>query len=139
MRGLGLGLGFTNPGGTRGVLTCVCVRILCVDGRSMYLYIVLDGYLRILCAPSVQSRCTLSISASHCPKNREIGPPLLGSGGFDTICTDVCLRRNRFMLVGHANTIFTNITQPLHHNKQHSTTQITGHTLTKNPTLQTMH
>ena len=51
----GLGLGFTNPGGTRGVLTCVCVRILCVDGRSMYLYIVLGGYLRILCAPSVQS------------------------------------------------------------------------------------
>ena len=50
-----------------GVVLCLCVLfewILCVDGRSRYLYIVLGGYLRILDAPSVQSCCTLSISAS---------------------------------------------------------------------------
>ena len=33
--------------------------------RRGYLYIVLDGHLRILCAPSVQICCTLSISASY--------------------------------------------------------------------------
>ena len=38
---------------------------LSVDGRSKYLYIGLVGYLRILGAPSVQSCCTLSISASY--------------------------------------------------------------------------
>ena len=38
--------------------------ILCVDGRSRYLYIVLDGYRCILGAPSVPSCFTLSISAS---------------------------------------------------------------------------
>ena len=43
----------------------VCVWIICVDGRSRYLYIVLGGYLRIISAPSVQSCCTLSISASY--------------------------------------------------------------------------
>ena len=31
------------------------VCIICVDGRSRYLYIVIGGYLRILGAPSVQS------------------------------------------------------------------------------------
>ena len=89
MRGLGLGL--TNPVGTGGVLeVCrclgcggvggkwvgvwksggvgslceLCVWIICVDGRSRYVYIVLGGYLRILGAPSFQSCCTLSISAS---------------------------------------------------------------------------
>ena len=94
----GLGLGFTNPGGTGGSEICVlcfgcggvsavrgigwevwarvwegvvvlslcllCVWIICVDGRSRYLYIVLGGYLRILGALSVKSCCTLSISAS---------------------------------------------------------------------------
>ena len=59
-RGLsGLGLGFTNPVRTGGELTrvwrgvvvlclCVmCVWILCVNGRSMYLCIVFGGYLHI--------------------------------------------------------------------------------------------
>ena len=45
---------------------CVCVvsGIICIDVRSRYLYIVLGGYLSILGAPSGQSCCTLSISAS---------------------------------------------------------------------------
>ena len=47
----------------------VCVSFdsvfLVFDGRSMYLYIVIGGTLRILGAHSVQSYCTLSISASH--------------------------------------------------------------------------
>ena len=86
----GLGLGFINPVGTGGVLdVCLCygcggvgeewvvgldqglegwgwfyVRIICVDGRSKYLYILLGGYLHILGVPSVQSCCTLWISAS---------------------------------------------------------------------------
>ena len=50
------------------VVQCLCelrVRILCVDNRSRYMYIVLGGYLRNLCARSVQSCCTLSISASY--------------------------------------------------------------------------
>ena len=38
---------------------------LCVNGRAMYLCIVLGGYLRILGAHNVQSCCTLSISASY--------------------------------------------------------------------------
>ena len=69
-----LGLGFTNTAGTGGVLdVClcfggvggervggldqglegwggvmsVCVWIICVDGRSRYMCIVLGGYLRI--------------------------------------------------------------------------------------------
>ena len=53
--------------GSGGVVLCLCelcVWILCVDGRFRYLYIVLGGYLRILGAPSVQSCCTLWISAS---------------------------------------------------------------------------
>ena len=40
------------------VVLCLCevwVWILCVDGRSRYLYIVLGEYLRILDAPRVQS------------------------------------------------------------------------------------
>ena len=52
-----------------GVVICVCVLrvwIICVDGKSRYLYIVLGGFLRILCAPSVQSCCTLSISTCMC-------------------------------------------------------------------------
>ena len=56
--GLGQGLG-----GWGGVMY-VCVVSLCVDGRSRYLYIVLGGVLCILGAPSVQSCCTISISAS---------------------------------------------------------------------------
>ena len=50
-----------------GVVLCLCVLgvwIICVDGRSRYLYIVLVGFLRILGAPSVHSYCTLSIPAS---------------------------------------------------------------------------
>ena len=58
MGSLGQGLG------RWGGVMYVGVVILCVDGRSRYLYIVLGGYLYILCAPSVQSYCTLSISAS---------------------------------------------------------------------------
>ena len=52
--------------GSGGVVLCLCelwVWFLCVYGKSMYLYIVLGGYLRILVAPSVQSCCTLWISA----------------------------------------------------------------------------
>ena len=79
----GLGLGFTNSVGYvfwlwwcewcwgrvggrlgSGMVGCCYVCILCVDGRSRYLYIVLGGFLRILGAHSVQSWCTLSISAS---------------------------------------------------------------------------
>ena len=47
-------------------MLCLCevwVWILCVDGRSRYLCIVLGGYLHIWGAPSVQSCCTLWISA----------------------------------------------------------------------------
>ena len=58
--------GRLGPGSKRVVLSlCLLpVWILCVDGRSRHLYVVLDGWLRILGAPSVQSCCTLSISAS---------------------------------------------------------------------------
>ena len=63
--GLGRELG---PGSGRVGLCYVCVScesgFFCVYGRSMYLRIVLGGYLRILGAPSVQSCCTLWISAS---------------------------------------------------------------------------
>ena len=38
---------------------CVVSCIFCIDDRSIYLYIVLGGYLRNLGAPSVQSCCTL--------------------------------------------------------------------------------
>ena len=41
--------------------------VLCVYGSYMYLYSVIVGYLRILGAPSVQSCCTLWISASYIP------------------------------------------------------------------------
>ena len=57
--GLGQGLGGWS-------VLCLCmlwVWILYVNGRSRYLYIVLGGFLCILGAPSVQSCCTLSISA----------------------------------------------------------------------------
>ena len=40
--------------GWSGVIYVCCV-IICVDGTSRYLYIVLGEYLCILCAPSVQS------------------------------------------------------------------------------------
>ena len=44
------------------------VWILCLDGGSWYLCIVLGqgGYLHILGGPSIQSCCTISISASYC-------------------------------------------------------------------------
>ena len=48
-------------------MLCLCVLrvwIICVYGRFRYMYVVLGGYTRILGAPSVQSCCTLSISAS---------------------------------------------------------------------------
>ena len=51
-----------------GVVLCLCelfVLIFCVDDRSRYMYILLGGYLHIICAPSVQSSSTLSISASY--------------------------------------------------------------------------
>ena len=57
----GYGLG---PG-SGGVGWCYVCLSRCVDGRSRYLYIMLGGYLHILGAPSVQSCCTLSISASY--------------------------------------------------------------------------
>ena len=60
--------GGLDQGRSDGVVLCLCellVRIICVDGKSRYLYIVFGGYLRILCAPSVQSCCTLWISASY--------------------------------------------------------------------------
>ena len=70
----GLGLAFTNPVGTGGVWDVyLCLGCWGVGGLvgldylwrwMVYLYIVLCGYLRILGAPSVQSCCTLSISAS---------------------------------------------------------------------------
>ena len=47
-----------------GVVLCLCklcVWILCVDGRSRFLYILVGGCRRIFGAPSVQSRCPLSI------------------------------------------------------------------------------
>ena len=47
----------------------VCVScesgFFCVDDKSRYLHIVLGGYLRFLVSPSVQSCCTISISASY--------------------------------------------------------------------------
>ena len=62
--GVGRGLG---PGSGAVGWCYVCVRCesgFYVDGRSRYLCIVLGGYLRIIGAHSVQSCCTLSISAS---------------------------------------------------------------------------
>ena len=59
------------------MVLCLCelgVGIIYVDGRSMYLYIVLGRQLQILGAHSVQSCCTLSISAFYhvfvCGKSR---------------------------------------------------------------------
>ena len=46
---------------------CVCIvglYSLC-RWKSRYMYIVQDGYLSIIGAPSVQSCCTISISASY--------------------------------------------------------------------------
>ena len=51
-----------------GVVLHMCVlsvRILCVDGRSRYLYIALGGYMGIIGAPSAKSCCTLLISTSY--------------------------------------------------------------------------
>ena len=48
-----------------GSIMSVWVCIICVDDMSRYLYIVLGRYLHIFGAPSVQSCCTLSISASY--------------------------------------------------------------------------
>ena len=53
--------------GMEGVVLCLCelwVRILCEEGGSRYLYIVLGGNLRILGTPSMQSCCTLAMAAS---------------------------------------------------------------------------
>ena len=58
--GQGQGLG----GWSGAMSVCAEIWIHCVDGRPSYLYIVQGGYLRILGAPSVQSCCTVSISAS---------------------------------------------------------------------------
>ena len=58
VQGIGLGSG-------GWVVLCMCESIIWIDGRSMHLYIVICGYLRILGAPSVQSYCTLSIYASY--------------------------------------------------------------------------
>ena len=57
----GLDHGLENWGG----VMFVWVRIMLIDGRSMYMYIMLGGYLLILGAPSVQSGSTLSIYASY--------------------------------------------------------------------------
>ena len=75
--------------GSGGVVLClceVCVWILCVDGRSRFLYIVLGRYMCILGLPIVQSCYALSISAAY---------HVLFAGGefFDTICTAVCQNR----------------------------------------------
>ena len=48
-----------------GGVMSVCVSILYLHGRYMYLYIVIGGYLRILGALSVQSCFTLLIAASY--------------------------------------------------------------------------
>ena len=73
----GLCLGFANPVGTGECGTCVCVasRVGGVGGLAKeggVMYVCLDylcrwlgGYLCILCEPSVQSCCTLLISASY--------------------------------------------------------------------------
>ena len=58
-RGVGRGVGLESG----GVGWCY-VWIICVYDRSMDLCIVLGGYLRIYGAPSVQSCCTLWMSAS---------------------------------------------------------------------------
>ena len=100
------------------MVLCLCeLWVLSVDGRSMYLYIVLGGYLRILGAPMFNPvepyRCLLTtvylsvsdianpdlfacgcrtwislyITCFH--KKREIGSPLLGAGVTSTICQKV--------------------------------------------------
>ena len=46
------------------VLCCESGLFVLMAGPGIYIYIVLGGYLRILGAPSVQSCCTPSISAS---------------------------------------------------------------------------
>ena len=92
----GLGLGFTNPSETGGVLDVFGLRwcyvwILCVSGRSRYLYIVLGGYLCISDAHSVQSCCTVSISASTVYLSvSDIANPYLCARGCRTwICLDI--------------------------------------------------
>ena len=45
-------------------MLCLCllsVWIMCVDGRSRYLYIVLGGYLRIVGSPSVLDTVVISM------------------------------------------------------------------------------
>ena len=61
---MGVGRGLISGSGRVGMFY-VCVS--CESGFfvSRYLYIVLGGYLRILGASSVQSCCTLFISASY--------------------------------------------------------------------------
>ena len=73
-----LGQGLWGWGGVMSV--CVVRWIICVDGRSRYMHIVLGAFLRILCAPSVFTTImyrTLLISINlplfyeeHCPPTR---------------------------------------------------------------------
>ena len=61
-------VGYFDQGLTEWVVLCLCelwVRIFCGYVRTGYLYIVLGGYIRILCAPSIQSCYSLSIFASY--------------------------------------------------------------------------
>ena len=80
--------------GRCGVMS-VLVWIVCVDGRSWYLYIVLGGYMRILGTPSVQSGCTFSISTSYrvlvCVRYRKSRHVLVW-------LSDLELSRNRLLL-----------------------------------------
>ena len=62
---IGFGLyQFCRKSGWLGQGLGLCVWSLCVDGRSRYLYIVLDVFRHNLGAPSVQLCCPLWISAS---------------------------------------------------------------------------
>ena len=61
--GVGVKIESVRVGGVMSVWV-VSLDFLCVDGKSRYLYIVINGYLRILCTPSDQSCCTLSIFVS---------------------------------------------------------------------------
>ena len=77
------------------VVLCLCevrVRIICVDGRSRYLCIMLGGYLRIRGAPSVQSCCNSGSAWPVSQKNGKSGSHCHWAGRFDTICTAVCDR-----------------------------------------------
>ena len=100
-------VGWLGQGLEGWVLLCLCelwVYIVCVDGKPRYLYIGIGGYLRILGAPSVQSYCTLSMSASYrvfaCGRYRKYRLHVVVELGFITtslafmrstfICTEAC-------------------------------------------------